>query len=124
MVRLADTLFFVPVSFYSDSDPMFILLAIAPTDSAFDGIVPPEGNDLTDLLSYHVSPEVVVVDPGQEDEFEVATLLLDANVTITTTMSSDAASVNGVPVLATVEASNGRVFILDEVLVPIVDTNN
>ena len=67
---------------------------------------------------YHVSPQVVDAEPGTDSEFEVATLLQDKFVTITTTAGSDEVSVNGVTVLATIEASNGRIFVLDEVLSP------
>merc|ERR1711865_218374 len=95
----------------------------APTDEAFDNL--PDDlvgcllNDipvLTDILLYHVA-EGKVLASQLSDGQEIATLLDGAEVTVD--IRSDGVLINDAMVLATdVEASNGVVHVINQVLVP------
>lgn len=101
----------------------FCSTVFAPTDEAFDNL--PDDlvgcllNDipvLTDILLYHVA-EGKVLASQLSDGQEIATLLDGAEVTVD--IRSDGVLINDAMVLATdVEASNGVVHVINQVLVP------
>ena len=96
----------------------------APTNAAFDklpagtvdGLLKPEKKDaLTDILQYHVSVGVFKEDMLQDGQS--IGQVNGGNITIS--KKDGKIKVNGVAnVIATVPASNGIVYVIDEVLLP------
>lgn len=96
----------------------------APTNAAFDklpagtvdGLLKPEKKaDLTDILQYHVSVGVFKEDMLQDGQ--TIGQVNGANITIT--KKDGKILVNGTAnIIATVPASNGIVYVIDQVLLP------
>lgn len=96
----------------------------APTNAAFDklpagtvdGLLKPEKKaDLTDILQYHVSVGVFKEDMLQDGQ--VIGQVNGANITIT--KKDGKTLINGTAnIIATVPASNGIVYVIDQVLLP------
>ncbi len=96
----------------------------APTNAAFDqlpagtveGLLKPEKREaLTDILQYHVSVGVYKMENFQDGQS--IGQVNGGNITIT--KQGDDFFVNGkAKIIATVEASNGVVYVIDQVLLP------
>lgn len=96
----------------------------APTNAAFEqlpagtveGLLKPEKRDaLTDILQYHVSVGVYKMENFQDGQS--IGQVNGGNITIT--KQGDDFIVNGkAKIIATVEASNGVVYVIDQVLLP------
>lgn len=95
----------------------------APTNDAFgklppgtvDGLLKPEKkNDLSDILQYHVFVGVLKLENMQDGQ--VFNMVNGGNVTIGVTDGKY--TVNGANIVATVPASNGIIYVVDNVLLP------
>jgi uncharacterized surface protein with fasciclin (FAS1) repeats len=95
----------------------------APTDDAFaklpegtvDDLVKPENKlKLQDILEYHVYVGVI-----RESMIQASMTLNQVNgKNVTVTKNQDKLQVNGANVLATVQTSNGIIYVIDTVLLP------
>ncbi len=95
----------------------------APTNAAFDALpagtvdnlLKPENKDqLSDILQYHVAVAVLKTDylrDGQKLE------MVNGGM-ITISKNGDQVKVNGANIIGTVEASNGLIHVVDQVLLP------
>lgn len=111
------------------ADPGFTVFA--PTDEAFDKLPVPllhsvqdidsDGDDTPDLLAptllHHVINQVISPDDLVPGEYESM-----AGTVLTVTEVDDQMYVNGAPIGIGVEASNGWVYVMGDVLVPPVAT--
>lgn len=95
----------------------------APTNAAFnklpagtvEGLLKPEGkDDLKNILEYHVSMGAYKLENLQEGQ-QLNQVNLD-NVTIGA--KDGKYTVNGANIVATVPASNGVIYVIDQVLLP------
>lgn len=95
----------------------------APTNAAFDalpegtldGLLQPEKKaDLADILQYHVFVGVLKLESMHDGQ--VFNMVNSGNVTIG--VKDGKYTVNGANIVATVPASNGIVYVIDQVLLP------
>lgn len=95
----------------------------APTNAAFDklpagtveGLLKPEKKDaLADILQYHVFVGVLKLENLQDGQ--VYNMVNGGNVTIG--VKDGKYTVNGAAIVATVPASNGVIYVVDQVLLP------
>lgn len=95
----------------------------APTNAAFDKLPagtlddllkPEKKNDLADILQYHVYVGVLKLESMNDGQ--VYNMVNGANVTIG--VADGKYTVNGANIVATVPASNGVIYITDQVLLP------
>ncbi|HET6990638.1 MAG TPA: fasciclin domain-containing protein [Bacteroidia bacterium] len=95
----------------------------APTNDAFnklpagtvDGLLKPEKKeDLADILQYHVFVGVLKLDNLKDGQ--VFNMVNGGNVTIG--VKDGKYTVNGANIVATVPASNGVIYVVDQVLLP------
>jgi len=95
----------------------------APTNDAFaklpagtvDGLLKPEKkNDLSDILQYHVFVGVLKLENMQDGQ--IFNMVNGGNVTIG--VKDGKYTVNGANIVATVPASNGVIYVIDNVLLP------
>jgi len=95
----------------------------APVNAAFDALPagtvenllkPDQKQALTDILQYHVY--VGVIRPNLMRDGMTLNQVSGGNVTIG--KNGDKLTVNGANIIATVEASNGIVYVIDKVLLP------
>lgn len=101
----------------------------APTNAAFEkllselGATPAELLAQTDLLKRVVSYHVVVDGASCDTPLsgEVPTALAGNSLTVADGVVTDGSG-NEIPIVATVPASNGQIFIIDQVLLPMKDT--
>jgi len=95
----------------------------APVNSAFDALpagtveslLKPENKaKLSDILEYHVYVGVI-----RENMMRDGMILNQVNgKNITLTREGETVKVNGAPILGAVEASNGIIYVIDQVLLP------
>lgn len=95
----------------------------APTNDAFaklpagtvEGLLKPEKkNDLSDILQYHVFVGVLKLENMQDGQ--TYNMVNGGNVTIG--VADGKYTVNGANIVATVPASNGVIYVVDNVLLP------
>ncbi|HLP94092.1 MAG TPA: fasciclin domain-containing protein [Saprospiraceae bacterium] len=95
----------------------------APTNAAFDklpagtveGLLKPDKKDaLADILQYHVA--VAVYKPEMFTDGQIVSMANGGSVTIG--VKDGKITVNGANVVATVQASNGIIHVIDNVLLP------
>jgi uncharacterized surface protein with fasciclin (FAS1) repeats len=95
----------------------------APTNAAFDklpagtvdGLLKPESKDaLRNILEYHVSVGVYKLE-NLKDGQQINQVNLD-NITIG--LKDGKYTANGANILATINASNGVIYVIDQVLLP------
>lgn len=95
----------------------------APTNAAFDllpagtvdGLLKPEKkDDLADILQYHVFVGVLKLENMEDGQ--VFNMVNGGNVTVG--VKDGKYTVNGANIVATVPASNGVIYIIDQVLLP------
>ncbi|HRN37548.1 MAG TPA: fasciclin domain-containing protein [Flavobacteriales bacterium] len=95
----------------------------APTNAAFaslpagtvDGLLKPEKkDDLIDILQYHVA--VGVYKPENMKDGQVLGMVNGGNTTFQ--VKDGQVTINGAKVLATVQAANGLVCVIDKVILP------
>jgi uncharacterized surface protein with fasciclin (FAS1) repeats len=95
----------------------------APVNSAFDALPagtvesllkPENKSKLSDILEYHVYVGVI-----RENMMRDGMILNQVNgKNITLTSEGETIKVNGAPILGAVEASNGIIYVIDQVLLP------
>lgn len=95
----------------------------APTNAAFDqlpagtveGLLKPDKKDaLADILQYHVA--VAVYKPEMFTDGQIISMANGGNVTMG--VKEGKITVNGANVIATVQATNGIIHVIDNVLLP------
>jgi uncharacterized surface protein with fasciclin (FAS1) repeats len=95
----------------------------APTNAAFEklpegtveGLLKPEAiDDLANILEYHVYVGVIKTENMKDGQKLNQVNLKDVDITI----KDGEYYVNGTKILATVQASNGVVYVIDDVLLP------
>lgn len=95
----------------------------APVNAAFDalppgtveGLLKPESKDkLTAILQHHVTTSALGVESFEDGQ----SLTMVDGTPVAITKQGDAMTVGGAKVIASIRASNGRVHVIDRVLLP------